>query len=302
VFWQNNNLDITGANAISFTNIQTIGVTNNDPRLLAATNIPVWFSGWVPQLAPNIVTNPASQSIVGGGSVTFTVSATGIPAPAYQWLKNGTNLVGQTGSTLTISTAYAGDAGIYSVIVSNAVASVTSSPATLSVGNTAPTLAPVADQTTGVGLTLNVTNVATDPDVPPQTLTFALLSAPAGATLDSVTGIFTWRSPALSAGTTNPVSLTVTDNGSPSLSATQSFNVIVNPVTQPTASAPSYANGQFSLTVSGDTGPDYILQSSTNLIDWQSLFTNSSPAVPFTFTDTNAAAVPTQFYRVLLGP
>ena len=78
--------------------------------------------------------------------------------------------------------------------------------------------------------------------------------------------------------------------------------MIVNPVAQPTASAPSYANGQFSLTVSGDTGPDYILQSSTNLIDWQSLLTNSSPAVPFTFTDTNAAAVPTQFYRVLLGP
>jgi autotransporter-associated beta strand protein len=302
VFWQNNNRDITGANAISFTNIQTIGVTNNDSRLLAATNIPVWFSGWVPQLAPNILTNPASQSISGGQSATFTVSATGIPAPAYQWLKNGTNLVGQTGSSLAINTAYASAAGNYSVVVSNAVGSVTSSAATLTVGNTAPALAPVADQTTSVGLTLSVTNVATDPDVPPQTLAFALLSAPSGATLDSVTGIFTWRATASSEGTTIPVSLTVSDNGSPSLSATQSFNVIVNPVTQPTASAPGYANGQFSLTVSGDTGPDYILQSSTDLVNWQSLLTNSSPAVPFTFTDTNAAAVPTQFYRVLLGP
>ncbi len=302
VFWQNNNLDITGTTAISFTNIQTIGVTNNDSRLLAATNIPVWFSGWLPQLAPNILTNPASQNIPGSGSATFTVSATGIPAPAYQWLLNGTNLAGQTGSTLTISTAYASAAGTYSVIVSNSVASVISSPATLTVGNTAPTLAPVADQTTSVGLTLNVTNVATDPDVPPQILTFGLLTAPASAAIDPVTGIFTWRAPVASAGTTNPVTVSVTDNGSPNLSATQSFNVIVNPVAQPTASSASYANGQFSLMVNGDSGPDYILQSSTNLIDWQSLITNSSPAVPFTFTDTNAAAVPVQFYRVLLGP
>jgi autotransporter-associated beta strand protein len=302
VFWQNNNLDITGTYPISFTNIQTIGVTNNDPRLLAATNIPVWFSGWVPQLAPNILTNPASQSIAGGQSATFTVVATGIPAPTYQWLENGTNLVGQTGSTLTISSAYASAAGTYSVIVANASGSVTSSSAILTVGNTAPTLAPVADQTTSVGLTLNVTNVATDPDVPPQYLTFALLTSPTGATIDPVTGIFTWRAPVASANTTNPVTVTVTDSGSPSLSATQSFNVIVNPVTQPTASAVSYVNGQFSLTVSGDTGPDYILQTSTDLINWQSVLTNSSPATPFTFTDTNAAAVPTQFYRVLLGP
>jgi len=38
------------------------------------------------------------------------------------------------------------------------------------------------------------------------------------------------------------------------------------------------------------------------LISWQSDLTNLSAAVPFTFTDTNAASVPVQFYRVLLGP
>ena len=47
------------------------------------------------------------------------------------------------------------------------------------------------------------------------------------------------------------------------------------------------------MTINGETGPDYIIQVSTNLV---------SPTVPFLFTDTNAAALPAQFYRVLLGP
>jgi hypothetical protein len=302
VFWQYNNNDITGTNPISYANLVTIGVTNNDPRLLAALNATTWLYGWTPQMAPNILTNPVSLNVNGGQSATFTVSATGIPDPSYQWLKNGTNLVGQTGASLTINNANVNDAATYSVIVSNTAGSVTSSTAVLAVGHTAPTLVPVSDQTINAGITLNVTNVATDPDVPPQVLTFALLSAPVNATLDSDTGIFTWRATVASAGTTNPVTLTVTDNGSPNLSATNSFNVIVNPVAPPATSSASYAGGQFSLTVNGDFGPDYILQVSTNLVDWQGLFTNSSPSLPFTFVDTNAAAVPAQFYRVLLGP
>jgi pectin methylesterase-like acyl-CoA thioesterase len=298
-YWEFGNSNITATATVSYNGTQ---LAATDSNLTNAETTILWLYGWQPQLAPNILTNPVSQSIPGSQSVTFTVSATGIPAPAYQWLKNGTNLAGQTTSILNIGSADVNDAGTYSVIVSNTAGSVTSGTATLAVGNTAPVFTPVADQTIGVGITLNVTNVVTDPDVPPQILTFALLSAPASATLGSSSGIFTWRAPVSSAGTTNPVTLTVTDNGSPNLSATQSFNVIVNPVAQPTASAASYANGQFSLTVNGDNGPDYILQTSTNLLVWQSLLTNSSPSVPFTFTDTNAAAVPVQFYRVLLGP
>jgi hypothetical protein len=38
------------------------------------------------------------------------------------------------------------------------------------------TLAPVSDQTVNVGVSVNFTNMATDPDVPPQTLGFTLLS------------------------------------------------------------------------------------------------------------------------------
>ncbi len=228
--------------------------------------------------------------------------ATGIGAPSYQWLQNGNPLAGQTNSILTIANAYAGQAGTYTVIVSNSAGSVVSSPATLTVGNTAPAFTPVPDQTIGVGLALSVTNIVTDPDVPPQILTFSLLNGPAGASVDPLTGIFTWRATAVSSGTTIPVSIQVADNGSPSLSATQTFNVIVPLASQPSISRAAYTQGQFSVSINGDLGPDYIVQSSTNLVNWQGVSTNLSPTVPFTFTDTNAGNVPAQFYRVLLGP
>jgi autotransporter-associated beta strand protein len=303
VFWQYTNKDITCTVPVSFTNVQTIGITNNDPRLLAATNPVTWFYGWSPQLAPNILTNPVSQTIAGGATATFNVSATGVPDPSYQWLKNGTNLIGQSGSTLTISNADVSDAGTYSVIVSNIAGTVTSSTATLTVGNTGPVLAPIADQTVNVGVTVNITNVVTDPDVPPQSLTFTLLAGPTNATLDASSGVFTLRPLVSQADTTNAISIMVADNGTPSLSSTQSFNVIVNPLTAPTISAPSSAGGQFNLTVNGQTGPDYAVQVSTNLAqgNWTTIFTASSPSMPFTFGDTNTAA-PMQFYRVIVGP
>ena len=135
VFWQYNNTNLAGNTAISFANVQTIGVTNNDPRLLAATNPSLWFSGWSPALAPKILSNPTNQTVYSGDTATFTVNATGIPAPTYQWLQNGTNApyATATNATLIIPNAQAVDAATYSVIVSNSAGSVTSASATLTV-------------------------------------------------------------------------------------------------------------------------------------------------------------------------
>ena len=65
------------------------------------------------------------------GMVTLSVGATG-GGLSYQWRLNGTNLVGATGATLTLNSLNAGQAGVYSVVVSNAAGMVTSSSATLS--------------------------------------------------------------------------------------------------------------------------------------------------------------------------
>src|SRR5262249_31149669 len=63
--------------------------------------------------------------------------------------------------------------------------------------NTPPTLAPISNRTILAGRTLSITNVATDPDSPPQVLTFNLAAPSFGAVINPSNGIFSWR-PAIS--------------------------------------------------------------------------------------------------------
>jgi glucuronoarabinoxylan endo-1,4-beta-xylanase len=175
--------------------------------------------------------------------------------------------------------------------------------------NTAPTLALVPNQVINAinaGFQLQVTNVATDPDLPSQTLTFSFLSGPTNATLtklDATNAVFRWRPSVSQANTTNPISVVVADNGTPSLSATNNFTVTVNPVTNPVIGSVTVSGGQVTLTVSGPQLLDYTVMISTNLTGWQVLFTSNSPVTPVTLVDTNdPGACPVRFYRIQLGP
>lgn len=68
---------------------------------------------------PSITGQPEDLSVVAGGSAVFRVTATGNPAPTYQWRRQGTNLVGATLPVLTLTNVQMDDAGDYSVLVSN---------------------------------------------------------------------------------------------------------------------------------------------------------------------------------------
>lgn len=99
--------------------------------------------------------------------------------------------------------------------------------------NLPPALTPVPDQTVAVGQTLWLTNSATDPDLPANTLTFSLEpGAPDGAGIEPDTGVFSWTPDGEQLGA-HLIGLTVTDDGEPILSATQSFTVLVVPPNQP---------------------------------------------------------------------
>jgi len=84
-------------------------------------------------VAPVVTQPPQSQMVKAGSNVLFMVSATGVPAPAYQWRFFGSNLPGQTASNYTRFNAQLADTGNYSVLVSNVAGSVPSSNALLKV-------------------------------------------------------------------------------------------------------------------------------------------------------------------------
>jgi hypothetical protein len=170
--------------------------------------------------------------------------------------------------------------------------------------NHPPVLAPIADESLTAGQWLRLTNTATDPDQPGQTLTFALPVAPVGASIDPTSGLLTWRPGIAQAPSSNGLSVSVADNGVPSLSTTQNFSVFVTRPDEPTLSGPHVTNGQFSMLISGSSGPDYIVQTATNLANptWLGVATNPSAVMPWFFIDPKVSNLNQQFYRIMLAP
>jgi hypothetical protein len=242
---------------------------------------------------------------------SFNASQTGLTTPywvkitrasnsfAAYYSSNGTNWT-QLGSTQSISMATNVTIGLAVCSHNNSSLS-TATMDNVSV-NHPPVLAAIPNQTILAGRTLAVTNSASDADVPPQTLAYSLPGAPAGASINSNSGVLTWRPAIAQSPSTQTVAVVVSDSGMPSLSATQNFMVTVTRPASPTITATPITGGQFGFWINGDTGPDYTILMSTNLVSWLSLATSNSPALPYFWVDPNSATFPYRFYRVLLGP
>lgn len=132
--WRFKGADLSGAigSALTLNNVQMANAGNYD---VIVSNIAGIVTSSIATLAldPGITTQPLSQAVVSGGSVTFTVTATGTSPFSYQWRFNGANRIGATSGTLTLNNVQSGDAGNYDVVVSNAKGTITSSVAVLTV-------------------------------------------------------------------------------------------------------------------------------------------------------------------------
>src|SRR5205814_1323732 len=106
------------------------GIGAGGTNSLARTNYII-----VTNVPPSISTQPQSQTNVQGSDVTFNVSASGTVPLFYQWRFNTSNIGGATASSYTRTNVGSGDAGNYTVVVTNAAGSVTSAIATLTVTN-----------------------------------------------------------------------------------------------------------------------------------------------------------------------
>ncbi len=99
----------------------------------SVTSAPVTLTVLVPVIPPTIVVQPVSEIVTTGQDAAFAVWASGTGPLSYQWQFGGTNLLGETGTNLTIHAVTTNNAGNYEVIVSNSSGSVTSAPVTLTV-------------------------------------------------------------------------------------------------------------------------------------------------------------------------
>jgi sugar lactone lactonase YvrE len=85
--------------------------------------------------SPQIQAQPTGQYVAEGGSATFTVMASGSGGLTYQWNFNGTPIAGATGSSYTIASVQASDAGTYTVTITDSNGSVTSGGASLTINS-----------------------------------------------------------------------------------------------------------------------------------------------------------------------
>jgi len=162
--------------------------------------------------------------------------------------------------------------------------------------NQPPQLAAVADRLILPGHALRLTNVVFDPDWPANQFAFQLYEGPQGAAIDS-NGILTYTPDSSNAGTTQTVTIVVTDNGVPPLSATQSFNIIIPPL--PVIQSITHSDGQIEITWTAFAGVSYGIAfiEDPQQSGWTTLATGlTSNGGTLSYRDTNVAR--RRFYRI----
>jgi hypothetical protein len=87
--------------------------------------------------APSITADPQGQTVLAGSNVVFSAPALGSGPLRYFWLLNGSPVPNGTNTVLVLNNVVKEQAGVYSVIVSNFLGSVTSAPALLRVKSVA---------------------------------------------------------------------------------------------------------------------------------------------------------------------
>ena len=134
-WWKNGSPILSATNSNhSISNVQTndagaYSVTvSNAVKVVSSTNAIL-----VVNVPPFITVQPTNQTVIVGSNTSFFVSVAGTLPLKYQWRTNGVNLPGATNSVCTIINTTTNAARSYTVVVTNAAGSVTSSGAVLTV-------------------------------------------------------------------------------------------------------------------------------------------------------------------------
>ena len=215
----------------------TIRATDNGtPALSGATTITATVNEV--NVAP-VVTNPGNRTVNEQVALSFSVTATDsdLPANALTWSLDAGAPTGATINATTQTFSWtpneAQGPGTYPITIraiddgTPALSGTAAFTVTVSEVNRPPALTTIGNKAGTVGIPIAFTATATDPDTPANTLAFSLdAGAPAGATINGSTGAFNWTP---STNGTFPVTIRVTDNGTPALSDFEAITIAVSP-------------------------------------------------------------------------
>ena len=133
--WRRNGIAIAGATADTLV-FSSSAVSDSGDYSVVVTNSRGVVVSAVAALtvrpavsAPVIVAAPASRVLTQGATSQLSVTASGTPAPSYQWFKDGAAIPGATGSTYSVTADGSASGGSFSVEVSNSAGKVTSAAA-----------------------------------------------------------------------------------------------------------------------------------------------------------------------------
>jgi uncharacterized delta-60 repeat protein len=226
--------------------------------------------------APLILLQPQSQTVIAGGSTTLSVTASGIAPLSYQWRFNGTNLSAATASAYTISNAQPSQAGSYSVLVTNVLGGTLSSNAVLTV-----------DTTVRLSLAVATTNG----------FQFRLTGPVGIYVIQASTNLLNWA-PIATNATTSAGVLCFTDPNA-SKYARRYYRAASTVLATVQLDSAGFTMNGFAFRLLGPPGT-YVIQASTNLMNWAPVATNSTSTGLWNYTDPGATGVGRRFYRVLL--
>ena len=215
----------------------------------------------VTNVPPYITGQPEGLDVVQGSNALFSVAAGGTATLAYQWRHDGTNIPGATLSTYTRSNAQSSQAGNYTVVVTNASGSVTSSVAALTV--LLPPTITTHPQSQTVKTGTNVTFTVTATGSPPLSYQWQFGSADiAGATNSSYT------LPDVTVFESGNYAVVV---GNVAGEVTSSNAVLtVTPPAAPLIGGVSLLGGnQFKFVITGDAGTSITVWRSDDFITWE---------------------------------
>lgn len=275
------------------TNTTVTGLTEGNTYYFAATTyntagVESDLSNEAVYTAPAVVAPSVAvtQNAVAGQSVSLSAAGQGTGPLNYQWKFNSTIIASGTNATLNLGQVLAGQSGIYSVTVTDTNGNSTNIAANLTIYSTAaatltqPAFAngQYSFHVEGVDgyqyIIERSTNLTDWAEVQQVTAPFTFVDTNAGRF-----GQCFYRTRGFFPIVTSYSGLTA--------------NTTISPA-KAILSQPVYANGQCSFNVSGTSGLQYVVQASTDLVNWVSLQTNTAP---FSFTDANAGSFSQRFYR-----